>query len=269
MQKNLTSKPKRHIMTNFLEVRGLCVAVNGNEILHQVDLAVPCGQVHALLGPNGCGKTTLMMTLMGYARYKITAGQIIFDGKDITGCDITERARLGLSLAQQRPPTIPGVTLQHLLDCVSQQNPERADTLGGLMATFQMQPFLDRAINEGLSGGEIKRSELFQLLITQPRFVMLDEPDSGIDLESLTSIGRCIDALLTANAEFPSGHKAGLIITHTGHILEHVSVENAHVMLGGHIMGAGKPHAVIEQIRQHGFEGCAHSLRQHRKEAIA
>jgi Fe-S cluster assembly ATP-binding protein len=134
------------------------------------------------------------------------------------------------------------------------------DTLGGVVTALHLQPFLAREINGGLSGGEIKRSELLQLLITQPKFAMLDEPDSGIDLESMALIGQTINLLLATNVTSPGVCRAGLIITHTGHILGHVAVDQAHVMLDGQIMGAGDPQFVIDQIRQCGFEGCVQAL---------
>jgi Fe-S cluster assembly ATP-binding protein len=244
-------------MTNILEITGLCVEVEGQEILHDLDLVIPDGEVHALLGPNGSGKTTLMMAIIGYPEYEITQGQILFNGDDITELDITERARLGIGVSQQRPPTIAGVKLQQVLDYAVANAPQRAQEIDELVRVFQMEPFLDRDINAALSGGEIKRSELFQLLATRPRFVMMDEPDSGVDLEAMNVIGEMTNELLARNhAIRPTERRAGLIITHTGHILDYVHADRAHVMLDGYIGCSGNPLILLDQIRERGYEEC-------------
>jgi len=244
-------------MTNVLEVKNLCVEVDGQELLHDLGLVIPDGEVHALLGPNGSGKTTLMMTIIGYPEYEITKGQILFNGEDITALDITERARLGIGVSQQRPPTIPGVKLRQILDFIVTSAPQRAQEIDELLRTFQMEPFLERDINAGLSGGEIKRSELFQLLASRPRFAMMDEPDSGVDLEAMSVIGQMTNELLTRNhATRPTERKAGLIITHSGHILDYVHADKAHVMVDGYIGCSGNPHIILDQIRERGYQEC-------------
>lgn len=254
-------------MTNILEIKDLCVEVEGEEILHDLDLTIPDGEVHALLGPNGSGKTTLMMTIIGYPEYEITKGQILFDGQDIAALDITERARLGIGVSQQRPPTIAGVKLRQILDFVVANAPQRAGEIGELVKALQMEPFLERDINAGLSGGEIKRSELFQLLVTHPRFVMMDEPDSGVDLEAMSIVGRMTNELLAKNhATRPKERRAGLMITHTGHILDYVHADRAHVMLDGYIGCSGNPYILLDQIRERGYEECVPcELRRHRE----
>ena len=243
-------------MTNILEVKDLCVEIDGQKIIRDLDLTVPDGEVHVLLGPNGSGKTTLLMTIMGYPEYKISKGQILFIGEDITELDITERTRLGVGISQQRPPTIVGVKLQQILDFVIENAPEGAQGIGELVSAFRMEKFLDRGINSGLSGGEIKRSELFQLLVTRPKFAMMDEPDSGVDLEALAAIGNMINALLSKEHVRPTRRSAGLIITHTGHILDYVHVDKAHIMLDGRIGCSGNPHILLDQIRSYGYEKC-------------
>jgi len=254
-------------MTNILEVKHLCVEVDGREILHDVDLIIPDGEVHALLGPNGSGKTTLMMTIIGYPEYRVTKGQILFHGQDIAALDITERARLGIGVAQQRPPTIAGVKLRQILDFVIANAPQRAGEIAELARALQMEPLLERDINAGLSGGEIKRSELFQLLITHPRFVMMDEPDSGVDLEAMSIVGRMTNELLAKNhATRPKERRAGLMITHTGNILDYVRADRAHVMLDGYIGCSGNPYILLDQIRERGYEECTPcKLRRHRE----
>ncbi|RLC83480.1 MAG: ABC transporter ATP-binding protein [Chloroflexi bacterium] len=240
----------------MLEIKHLCVEVDGQELLHDLDLTIPDGEVHALLGPNGSGKTTLVMAIIGYPEYRVAKGQILFDGEEITKLDITERARLGIAVAQQRPPTIAGVKLRQILDFVIENAPERAQEIDDLTRAFQMEEFLDRDINAGLSGGEIKRSELFQLLVTRPRFAMMDEPDSGIDLEALALVGDMINALLSKEPDRPAHRRAGLIITHTGRILDYVHADKAHIMLDGRIGCSGNPLILLDKVRQYGYEEC-------------
>jgi len=254
-------------MTNVLEIKDLCVEVDGQELLHDIHLTIPDGEVHALLGPNGSGKTTLMMAIIGYPEYEITKGQILFNGQDIAELDITERARLGIGVSQQRPPTIAGVKLRQILDFVIANAPQRGPNIDDLVRAFQMEPFLERDINAGLSGGEIKRSELFQLLVTRPRFVMMDEPDSGVDLETINVIGDMTNELLARNhAIRPKERRTGLIITHTGHILDYVHADKAHVMLEGYIGCSGNPHILLDQIHRCGYKECIRcEIRRHRE----
>ncbi len=244
-------------MINILEVKNLCVEVDGQILLHDLDLTIPDGEVHALLGPNGSGKTTLMMTIIGYPEYRVTKGQILFDGQDIAELDITERARLGIGVSQQRPPTIAGVKLRQILDFVVANTPQHTQEIDNLARVFHTESFLERDVNVGLSGGEIKRSELFQLLVTHPRFVMMDEPDSGVDLEAMNVIGEMTNELLARNhATRPKERRAGLIITHTGNILDYVHADRAHVMLDGYIGCSGNPLILLDQIRECGYEEC-------------
>ncbi|MCK4579895.1 MAG: ABC transporter ATP-binding protein [Dehalococcoidia bacterium] len=243
-------------MTDILEVKDLCVEIDRRKLLHGIDLTIPEGEVHALLGPNGCGKTTLVMVIMGYPEYETTEGQILFDGENITGLGITERARLGIGISQQRPPTISGVKLRQILDYVVVNAPQRAQEVDELVRTFQMEPFLERAVNAGLSGGEIKRSELFQLLVTHPWFAMMDEPDSGVDLEALSLVGNMVNALLSKEPARPARRRTGLIITHTGHILDYVHADKAHIMLDGRIGCSGNPRILLDKIRKYGYEEC-------------
>lgn len=243
-------------MANILEVQDLCVEVGGDEILHNLNLTISDGEVHALLGPNGSGKTTLMMAIIGYPEYQITRGRIFFSGEDITELSITERARTGIGLSQQRPPTIAGVKLRQLLDFIIEETPQRAQEIAELAETFQMKRFLSRDINSGLSGGEIKRSELFQLLVTRPKFLMLDEPDSGVDLEALAVVGSMVGRLLRKEHARPVSRKAGLVTTHTGAVLDYIYADKAHIMLDGRIGCSGNPHILLDQIRSHGYEEC-------------
>ena len=252
-------------MTNILEVKDLCVEIDGRKLLHGINLTIPEGEVHALLGPNGCGKTTLVMVIMGYPEYKATKGQILFDGEDITGLGITERARLGIGISQQRPPTIAGIRLRQILDYVVVNAPQRSQEIDDLAKAFHMDPFLERDINADLSGGEIKRSELFQLLVTHPRFAMMDEPDSGVDLEALALVGDMVNALLSEEPARPARRRTGLIITHTGHILDYVHADKAHIMLDGRIGCSGNPLILLDKIRKYGYEECIRCILRRRE----
>jgi Fe-S cluster assembly ATP-binding protein len=251
---------KRNIMPNLLEIRNLSVYVEGQELLHQVNLVIPASEVHALLGPNGSGKTSLMMAVMGFSDYQVVEGQILFDGQDITDLDVTERARLGISVAQQRPPTIAGVKLRDVLTYTMAGDLACLHEFEQVIHEAHMERFLDRDINGSLSGGEIKRSELLQLLATQPKLAMMDEPDSGVDLETLPMVGNLVNRLFTVDATCPTRRNAGLVITHTGHILNYVETDKAHIMMGGTVACSGNPHLVLDTVSQHGYEECVRCI---------
>jgi Fe-S cluster assembly ATP-binding protein len=249
-------------MTILLELRQLCVEVDGKELLHDINMTIPRGEVHALLGPNGSGKTSLMMTIMGFSGYHVCRGQILFDGEDITDLDLTGRARLGIGIAQQRPPTITGVKLRDILEYVSNGDSWRTDQVEALVKESRTERFLDRDINAGLSGGEIKRSELIQLLVSRPRFSMMDEPDSGVDLESLSLVGSLINDLLSKDLDHPAKRRSGIIITHTGHILNYLQADKAHILLNGRIACSGNPRLMLQTVGERGYEECAYCMRE-------
>jgi Fe-S cluster assembly ATP-binding protein len=256
------------MMSNLLEIRELSIKVKDQELIHDLDLTIPEGEVHALLGPNGCGKSTLLMTIMGFPTYEVTKGRILFDGRDIGDLDITERARLGIGVAQQRPPTLSGIALQDVIDYALTGNPQLKAAVDRMIDDYQMKPFLGRDINAGLSGGEIKRAELFQLLITHPRFAMLDEPDSGIDLESLALVGQMVNALLSKDPSRLAKRRTALIITHSNQILDYVPIDKAYIMLDGRIGCSGNPHILIREVREHGYEGCIACLQAAQESTI-
>jgi Fe-S cluster assembly ATP-binding protein len=201
-----------------------------------------------------------MMTIMGFSGYEVTQGEILFKGQDITELDVCERARLGIAIAQQRPPTIDGVKLRSILAYTlrNEQNPE--EKLAELAKTAQMEPFLDRSINDGLSGGEIKRAELLQLLAMSPAFSMMDEPDSGVDIEALTLVGGLINKLFSPDEKRPAKRNAGLIITHSGNILKYLSIDKAHVMHDGRIGCSGNPAIILDTISKYGYEECVRCI---------
>jgi len=242
--------------TNILEIRDLSVRAGEKVLLSHLNLAVPDGEVHALLGQNGSGKTSLMMTIMGFSGYEVTRGEILFKGQNITEMDVCERARLGIAIAQQRPPTIPGVTLRRILTYALRNTKNPEEKLAELAKAARMEPFLDRSINDGLSGGEIKRAELLQLLAISPAFSMMDEPDSGVDIEMLALVGELISRLFSLDEKRRAKRKAGLIITHSGNILKYTNIDKAHVMHSGSIGCSGNPAIILEQIGRYGYEEC-------------
>lgn len=248
-------------MSDLLKIQDLYVEAEGEQILQGVNLAIPEGEVHALLGPNGSGKTSLMMTIMGFSRYKVVSGKIFFAGEDITDLGLTERARMGIAVSQQRPPTIDGVQLGQVLDYAVGGDELVRSRIDELVQSLNMENFIDRDINDGLSGGEIKRSELLQLLATRPRFAMLDEPDSGVDLEALEKVGWMVNQLYTRDPKHPALRNTGLIITHTAQVLDYVHIDKAHVMIGHSIVSCGNPNLILETISQHGYSACIECVR--------
>lgn len=253
----------------MLIIRNLHVNVKNRQILNGVNLTIPDGEVHALFGPNGSGKTTLMMSIIGYPEYEVIKGEILFDDKNILELDITERAKLGISVSQQRPPTIKGVKLRDILDFHIKSDPSKKEDIGEMVKRFKVEEFLERDINSGLSGGEIKRSELFQVFISFPKFLMLDEPDSGIDPVQLSLLGDIINECL--KAERSNGHthtierKTGLIITHAGNILDYIHVDKAHLLLDGIIHCNGNPRIMLDQIKKKGYKYCINCQRKNLK----
>ncbi|QJA06886.1 ABC transporter ATP-binding protein [Thermosulfurimonas marina] len=242
----------------LLEVRDLWVEVEGKEVLKGVSLTIPKGETHALFGRNGSGKTTLLMTIMGFPTYRVKHGKIIFKGEDITQLPPYERARRGIGIMFQRPPTIRGVKLREMLKLCAKENGVKIEELA---REFGFEAFLDRDVNRGFSGGELKKSELLQLLIQSPDLSLIDEPESGVDVENLQVIGRMIRKLLQKDTHRPRT-KSGLIITHTGFILQYVPADLGYVMMDGQIYCQGNPQEIFEGIQKHGYEECISCLRR-------
>ena len=244
----------------MLEIKHLSVAVDGRKILHDVNLTTGTGETHVLFGPNGSGKTTLLMAIMGFPRYRITKGSIIFKGKDITGLPLDERARLGIGMSFQRPPVVRGVRTRDMISA-SLRNKEDKVTIDRLAERANLGEFLDRDINYGFSGGEIKRSELMQLLAQKPELTLLDEPESGVDLVNVALIGKLINELLEKDCPIRLRKCMGFIITHTGHILDYVNARTGYIMLDGRIVCEGDPHEILATIKEKGYEECAKCVR--------
>lgn len=244
-------------MDTLIEVKELSVRVGEKLILHDVDLRIPSGSLVVLFGPNGCGKTSLLKAIMGGAEYLVERGRIFFRGEDITGLGMDERARLGIGLAFQRPPAVRGVKLRDILRiCLQNRGGAGANDISELASRLNLTDFLDRDLNLGFSGGEIKRSELLQLLGQGPSFVMLDEPDSGVDLVNMNVVGQAINLLLEKEKAPSQRSSSGLIVTHSGYILDYVNADHAYVMLDGKIYCSGNPRDLLDDIRARGYEGC-------------
>ncbi|MBI9010369.1 MAG: ABC transporter ATP-binding protein [Tenericutes bacterium] len=245
---------------NILEIKDLSVSVHGNLILSNLNLVIPKGEIHALLGKNGSGKTTLMNTIMGFSGYEIVSGQILYKGQDICTLEVNERARIGIAIAQQRPPIIHGVKLQNILDYIFKDQIEKDKFVNQFATDAQMEDFLQRSINDGLSGGEIKRAELLQLICMNPEFAMMDEPDSGVDIEALKLIGSLVNQLFSTD-NLVDTHKSGLIITHSGNVLDYLKISNAHIMQNGKIQCSGNVGEIIKMIKLYGYDGCIQEMR--------
>ncbi len=237
----------------MLTIEGLHVETHGKEILHGVNLHVEAGETHALFGPNGSGKTTLMMAIMCFPSYQITQGSILFKGQDITHASLDERARLGIGMSFQRPPIVRGVKTRDMVRaCMGGREDDEA--VARLAERLNMGELMEREINYGFSGGEIKRSELLQLLAQGPDLVLLDEPESGVDLVNIALIGQMINELLQKEQK-RNRTRAGLIITHTGHILDYVNASKGYVLLNGAVTCERDANESLDTIKKNGYEG--------------
>jgi Fe-S cluster assembly ATP-binding protein len=217
-----------------LSVRGLEASLGDLAILRGVDLELPYGEVHALMGPNGSGKSTLCHVLAGKEEYS-AAGSALVGGREITGLPVDARARAGLFVGFQYPVEVPGVTLRELLEemgrSVGAGEGHRA-TVEEAAGRLGLQPFLDRPVNEGLSGGEKKRSEMLQLLALRPRAVVLDEIDSGLDIDAVREVAAAVEILRSPGLGI-------LLITHYSRILRYITVDRVHVMAAGRVIRSG------------------------------
>jgi len=234
----------------MLEISDLTVEVGGKQVLCNVNLKIPKGEVHVLFGPNGSGKSSLIMTILGYPAYHVISGKIMFKSKDITHLPINERVKLGISAAFQNPPVIRGVKLKDILrSLISDVEGEKEEKIQELaeIINFPLE-FMQRDLNLGFSGGEMKKSEILQVLAQDADFVMLDEPDSGVDVENLQLVGKAINEMLKG--------RSALLITHLGYILHYIDADRAHVLLNGTIVCSGSPVKILSQILNEGYAWC-------------
>ena len=242
---------EKHLLT----VKDLHVNVEDKEILHGVDLTINKGETHVLMGPNGTGKSTLGYALMGNPRYQITEGEIWFQGKNITEEAVNERAKNGIFLSFQNPLEVPGVTLSAFIRSALEQKTGKRirlwdfkKELARTMEILQMdRSYAERDLNVGFSGGEKKKAEILQLLMLKPSLAILDETDSGLDVDAVRTVSRGIE-------EYQKNCDGGLlIITHSTRILEYLSVDDTHVMVEGKIVKTGDA-SLVDEINEKGFK---------------
>jgi len=237
-----------------LVIEDLHVNVKDKEILRGVDLTVEPGRVHALMGPNGSGKSTLAYALAGHPRYRVTGGRVTFQGKDVLALAPDERARLGMFLAMQYPVEVPGVSVTNFLRTAinavrGEDVPVRqfAKDLREQMSLLQMDPrFAERSLNEGFSGGEKKRVEILQMAMLKPRMAILDETDSGLDIDALKVVSQGVNRV--------RGPGLGvLLITHYTRVLRYIAPDAVHVMTDGRVVESGGPE-LAEELEAKGYE---------------
>ena len=249
-------------MSKVLQIENLHAAIDGKEILKGVTLTIRQGEVHALMGPNGSGKSTLSYALMGHPSYEVTGGTATIDGVDILEMEADERAKAGLFLAFQYPTSIPGVTVANFLRhaVTNVRNPDRKEgedlmpmrefrkELREQMDELGMDPeFARRYLNEGFSGGEKKRAEVLQLAMLRPSFAILDETDSGLDIDAVRTVSEGVNRV---------AQKIGtgvLVITHYKRILEYIKPQFVHILLGGRIVESGGPE-LVDKLEAEGYD---------------
>jgi Fe-S cluster assembly ATP-binding protein len=245
-------------MTTLLEIRNLHATVGGAEILRGVDLTVSAGEIHAIMGPNGSGKSTLAKVLAGHPAYTVTDGEVRFEGRNLLELEPDERARAGMFLAFQYPVEISGVTNSSFLRLAyNQAAAERGreeldplefdDVLREKMKLVDMEyAFAARAVNQGFSGGEKKRNEIVQLAVLDPKLAVLDETDSGLDIDSLRTVATAINALATPANAF-------LLVTHYQRLLDYITPHFVHVFAGGRIVKSGGKE-IAHELEEKGYE---------------
>ena len=242
----------------LLEVRGLCASVNGIDILKGLDFTVKSGEVHAIMGPNGSGKSTFAKVLAGHTAYQVTAGQVLFEGRNLLEMSPEARARAGIFLAFQYPIEIPGVGNSQFLRLAynTLQSERGKDELDPLefddlvrekMKLLDMNPeFLDRSVNEGFSGGEKKRNEILQMALLDPSLAILDETDSGLDIDALRVVSKGVNHLASKD-------NAIVLVTHYQRLLNYIVPDYVHVMDGGRFVRTGGPALALE-LEERGYD---------------
>jgi Fe-S cluster assembly ATP-binding protein len=242
-----------------LEIRDLHVSVQTSDeskpILRGVDLIVKSGETHAIMGPNGSGKSTLAYSIAGHPKYKVTSGQVLLDGEDVLAMSVDERARAGLFLAMQYPVEVPGVSVSNFLRTAATAIRGEAPKLrtwvkevkGAMQELGVDQSFAERNVNEGFSGGEKKRHEILQLELLKPKFAILDETDSGLDIDALKVVSEGV------NRAAAGGELGTLLITHYTRILRYIRPDFVHVFVGGRIVEEGGSE-LADQLEESGYE---------------
>lgn len=241
----------------MLSVTNLDVAVNGGMILNELNLEVQAGEVHAIMGPNGSGKSTLANVLAGHPGYEVTAGSVIYEGQDLLQMDPEERARQGVFLAFQYPVEIPGVSNVYMLKAaVNQIRKHRGENELDAVKFLKLvrekmklvdmkEEFLHRSVNEGFSGGEKKRNEIFQMAMLEPKLAILDETDSGLDIDALKVVAQGVNELRDASRSI-------VLVTHYQRLLDYIVPDYVHVLAGGRVLKSGGKELALE-LEEHGY----------------
>lgn len=247
---------------SVLEIRNLHVTIEDKAILKGVNLTLQTGEIHAVMGPNGTGKSTLAQTLMGHPAYQVTQGEVYLDGEDVLAMEVDERARAGLFLAVQYPSEIAGVTNTNFLHTAMNARlgegqsiniMDFIDKLDTKMALLNMpQAMADRDVNEGFSGGEKKRNEILQMLMLEPKFALLDEIDSGLDIDALQYVAKGVNSLR-------SSHFGALMITHYQRLLNYIEPDFVHIMMDGRIVKSGNS-SLAKLVEAQGYEHIGRDL---------
>lgn len=242
----------------MLVIKNLHATVDGNPVLRGLDLEVPKGEIHAIMGPNGSGKSTLVKIVAGHPAYEVTEGQIIYEGEDLLELEPEQRAQKGIFMAFQYPVEIPGVTnmsfLRQSLNAVRKANGQEEydpiefdDYVREKLALVEMDPeFLNRSVNVGFSGGEKKRNEILQMAVLQPKLSLLDETDSGLDIDALRIVAKGINQLASED-------NSVLMVTHYQRLLNYIVPDKVHVLLGGRIVKSGGKELALE-LEERGYD---------------
>lgn len=233
-----------------LNISSLYVAVEGKQILKGLDLNIKEGEVHILFGPNGSGKSTLLSTIMNLPGYDIKEGLIEFNAEKINGMKTDDIARRGIALSFQHPPAVHGVSLSKFLNKIN-----NSKNLEDEIKKLDLTEFLNRDLNTGFSGGELKRAEILKLYAQNSQLVLIDEPESGVDLENIAIISKAINDIVDYEESSNTRKKSALIITHTGYILDYIDADVGHMIIGGKIVRSDDPKKMMAEIRSNGFSG--------------
>ncbi|HGF7631415.1 TPA: Fe-S cluster assembly ATPase SufC [Enterococcus faecium] len=247
---------------SVLEIKNLHVSIEEKEILKGVNLTMKTGEIHAIMGPNGTGKSTLSAAIMGNPNYEVTEGEILFDGKNVLDLEVDERARLGLFLAMQYPSEIPGITNAEFMRAAINAKRDENDKISVMaflkkldekMALLNMpEEMAERYLNEGFSGGEKKRNEILQLLMLEPTFAILDEIDSGLDIDALKVVAKGVN-------EMRGDTFGALIITHYQRLLNYITPDVVHIMMEGRVVMTGNAD-LAKRLEAEGYAGISKEL---------
>lgn len=239
-----------------LTIENLHASVDGNEILKGLNLEIPAGEVHAIMGPNGSGKSTLSKIIAGHDDYEVTEGRVLLDGVDIAELEVDERSRAGIFLAFQYPAEVPGVSNANFLRAALQARLPEGEEIDAVafyknmyakMDELEMnRKFTSRSVNEGFSGGEKKRNEILQMIMLDPRYCLLDETDSGLDIDALKVVAKGVNSMRSDSRGF-------LVITHYQRLLDYIKPDHVHVMADGQIVKSGGAELALE-LEESGYD---------------